>query len=293
VREWQVSGVASAAEAIASVPATVGSTHPLDATLVVRSGGIGVRFDSGPKLYVVTASYSRPGGSGWGASPSIDDPDTLTISTITREEPSDYDAFGNAVTNSALDPFDQSPMRVFTSVGFTVAKSRSSFNIAAAIGYVGKINSDNFTVPGVGTMLPGECMCVGINASQSYTSGSIIRVSYEFEARERYALGGGQFVTGFALRVKDTGLQCMGPTAGTRVDIVYKSGPQAGMPVQTPVFLDGSGRVKNSNAYAPGKIDGTSATTTLNSNIKKVTTADGTFLYYTMHAAVSFAGIFA
>ena len=216
-----------------------------------------VQDQGDPKLWRVTVQYSYntdmvASNSAPSGNPAVDTqqqgqapasrvenplsrPRDYSISSNTFPWAVETDRFGNAIQNSAGDPFI--PVPEIQRGGATITVGLNSVNSpsAAWIGAIGYLNSSSYTV-GPYVIGAGLAKLNGVSASLAYENGvSYWRWSLTFEYRP----------DGWAWVVANKGKRqtdANNPT-GQPVDIVTA----AGVPVSNPVYLDAAGY-----AIAPG-----------------------------------------
>ena len=235
---------------------TILSAYPDDANAFCISLSP-VQDQGDPKLWRVTAQYayntdmvasnSAPSGN-----PAVDTqqqgqapasrvenplarPRDYSISSNTFPWAVETDRFGNAIQNSAGDPFIPVPEIQRGGATITVGLNSSNSPSAAWIGAIGYLNASSYTV-GPYVIGAGLAKLNGVSASLAYENGvSYWRWSLTFEYRPD---GWAWVVANKGKRQTDVN----NPT-GQPVDIVTA----AGVPVSNPVYLDAAGY-----AIAPG-----------------------------------------
>lgn len=176
--------------------------------------------------WIFTASYGPYDPEAVPQNPT-ERPLQVSWGNATFEEIVDEDQDGNAVVNSAGDPFDPPITEEDTRPVLTVVRCQYTFSTTWATGYRNAINSDIFLGADPGTVR--SMPIVGV-LKKDQDIGWYWEVTYEFAYKPQ----------GWARVELDQGLRRTVDVGGTlkRQPILVR-----GVPVQSPVLLDGAGDV--------------------------------------------------
>jgi hypothetical protein len=256
---------------------TINSVHPINPFMYVVSIGIQQRS---PVYWEATANYSlfqtvdmtKP----LSAAPEISWEDADST------EPTDIDGFGNALLNSAGDPFPPQADQFGGDI-LCITRNEPMYLPQKNLTYRKKVNSDTWSPLGMFSLDPGQARCRSIRPTAKYVIGQpFVVVAYRFELR----------ADGFATKILDEGSQGWYDDSGTPT-----SGPfyQAGNPVVRAinVRLDGTGKPVDPSFKVTATLKTPIANPTALPSDVKVTTAipNGAFLAYTLPKSIAFAGI--
>lgn len=145
--------------------------------------------------------------------------------------PCDQDVNGNAILNSAGEPFSP-PIEVnVTSLMLSITRNESSFSALYAAGFTDMVNSDNFPTSS-GNIAANYMKVDSIigNPAWTVTTGIYYQVNYQFEILNANAVP-----QGWTRRILDAGKNKLVSGA------LYKIYDPQGLPVTDPIPLDGSG----------------------------------------------------
>jgi hypothetical protein len=203
--------------------------------------------------------------------------------------PVDVDANGIPILNSAGDPFDRPPEGTFYTTFIEVRRNQPFYDLAIAVQYAGKINSDNVTIPGVGTLLPGQMLCHGIEPTSEYSNGDpYVNVATKLELAAGVEQDGDKLWDGFKYRILDAGYNGWYDDSGTlKPGPFWTTTPVAG-PSSSPVLLDGTGKPRNAN-FKIGEQRKTPVTFPSQVPPSLTDTGSAVFIKYARHKAVPFA----
>lgn len=295
--------VTTATHATSGAPLpTLNSTSPLDTRYYVRSVSF-PRFD-GPRYATISVTYGLGKGSG---KEEEEDPLNASLRYSVRNgvstEATDADVDGNALLNSAGDPFAGTVQTNISALFIDVTRNESAFNLQQAIAFTNKVNSGQFSLAGY-PINPGEAYCVGIQPATQYSLGdTFVEVVYSFELRERLTLANGGRVTAFIHRLLDQGKRGWATIPGgggdsVRLDDIAVGGGENidPSPVSSDVLLDGNGQPLEKTAFqgmednweawaAPPANKAPNAIRDVNPN------TNATFLLYDKHFTANFAGL--
>lgn len=193
--------------------------------------------NAGPRYAVVSTVWKvGPFGGDLTEDDPLSNPVQYRWRPITETEPTDIDADGNPLLNSAGDQFGTPVTGFYNSYIVEAIRNESAFNPVFAVSFQNKVNQTNFTLAGQ-NIIAGEALCTGIFPSGSYTLDSpFVPVTYQFKIRERLTLSGGNRITSFVHRILDQGRR--GWTyAGQKVAIYDRNGT-GGLENPSPVAFD-------------------------------------------------------
>jgi hypothetical protein len=197
-------------DAIATLSAGVGASHPQDGRLYVADqGAIGVSNEGGPTTWRVTFNYTRKdGGAGAAGGDELLAKRTRWRWTPgTAGETTDNDLHGNVIANSAGSPFQPKAMREYPTLQLEAYRYVSRFDLPLALRFMGKNNSNGFTIAQFGRVEPGQVRCLFIGPTQDFIEvrdgeQPPVEICHRFEIRNA-AVSGEFNDPGFKLRVLD------------------------------------------------------------------------------------------
>jgi len=297
-RSWIVSEVTTGLDAVAAVIAQAGvdvnSAFPEESRLRADTDPSAKQL--GPKnWWEVGWNYIRPEAGSVTEEPDdpLDDPPKFRWAQGTFSIPTDIDADGYPVVNAVGLPFDGG----FTSdIRFrilTVTKNQSAYNPALSINFENTFNNANFNIPGVGTIAPGQMLCVSIEPTAEYDETSeYVPVAYTFHIWRGWNLDSDGVWDSWkarTLNVSRSGWWDDGgtPKLGNFVNL-------SGEPVTEPVLLNATGTPMLSGKY---KVDAgsaglkTPATGPVGTGPVFETTTNATFIKFRKARAADFAGL--
>lgn len=286
-RVFKVSGVSDTDEAATAlgVPQE-NDTHPRDNRLLAQVP----EARGGQSIYVVTVRYERRDTKGpTDTENPLDEPLKFRWVIGTESVQVDRDKDGNPILNAAGDPFDTPATADKPTLTLIVSQNESTFNLARAMATVGRVCSDTFTIPGVGTVLPGQCRCISISPAEQYFDGyeladGYVRVEYVFEFREDDAGNPGW---SFDHRILNQGYRGWwnDGAANQRGDF-YTAGDTPDR-VSVPVLLASDGTPVASQFKINKELEAPVA----NPAAPTGATVTGSYIYYRRYERVAFAGL--
>lgn len=257
-RGWLVTGVSNNAQAVAATGTTEGQGHPQNPLMTLKY------YDDepkGPYARHIVAHYTME-QVGANAAPLSIPPKLFARPTLTSTQV-DRDALGNPVTNSAGDPPSSRPSDDVVGVFYDYERNEPFFSVSTILTYMGAVNSDTFTVPGLGTFYPGQCKMQFVGPVEKGFAGSqFVPMKYTWEFRPGLAQDADGYWDGFKYRFQDVGrrswgVDTTGNTAiGELVDVTHE-------PIGSDVPLNGIGQPMPVNGmanYYNVKLSGTYAT---------------------------------
>lgn len=153
---------------------------------------------------------------------------------VTQSEPTDADADGNPLLNSAGDPFAGTVPGYINTYIVEATRNEAAFDPAFAVSFQNKINQAAFQLAGQ-AINAGEALCTGIFPPSDYKlDDEYVPVTYQFEIRERLTLFNGQRLTAFCHRILDQGRR--GWIYGTSKVAIYDRNGELSNP--SPVAQD-------------------------------------------------------
>jgi len=233
VRGWDVVGTSDGAEAVlASGVARVGQGHPSNTLMTCKS--VGVASVEGPTFFVVRATYDMGEYVEFPEDP-LNAPLDISWRPIRTPDAIDRDVDGNAITNSARDPYPPGVIsRDYVHLGLVIVRNEPFFNIVKTLIFQNKVNNN----PGYLGPIPiaaGECKCITIAPATSYkATARFIPIAYEFEflgLAEEYP------DNPFQIRIIDQGMR--GWSDSSTVDELRNDSDEQ---VTTDVRLNGYGK---------------------------------------------------
>ncbi len=179
--------------------------------------------------WTVTVEY-KPYPKGQQSDNPLAEPAQWNCSFSHSEQVREIDCNGNAICNSAGDPFQDPLIYDVARPHISITQNESSFPQTAA-SYVDYVNSDTFLGWG------SKCVrCTSIGAQSAYKQeyGHYWVVSYEFDVKQTWPDGDG----GWVVKVYDKGLKEKDPNGGSKPVPIKIPGGQI---ASTAIYLDGSG----------------------------------------------------
>lgn len=275
-----VSGATTMLEAAgAPLVPPAGATFSLDNRL--RAGPPQISTPDSPTTFVIVVSFDTPQGTSGGnnepsnlASPPVYHPQ-ITLST----EEVDSDVQGNPIIASSRESFSRNQKVRFPSIRYVYKRWESSFDGPRAITFTRSINSDNFFMPGFGTVAAGQAFCEGITVAAAFDrTAKAIQVQYAFELRE----------DGFKTRIMDEGIRAWYTDGSTQKQGQLQDAKNN--IITTPVRLDGYGSPFDDNVYTIGGVT-PSGLPTPPTGAEVIITRDAAFLQYSLYKARPFTGL--
>lgn len=230
------------------IPA-MGDPYPGDSTLRVVSKDA-TALEDNPTIFDVVVIYSTgeaggPGGGEEDPPNPLDLPAVISYGYAESTVPAKFTVddlgavqlnAGDAIVNSAGDPFDPPPERLVFDTVFTIRKNRASLNVIAFDVYQGAVNSDTWS-----GFAPGTCR-LRMTATEETSQGiDFYAVEYQVTVITN---------TGFTddaqdLHLVDEGFRYI-DSEGDKVEVLDDRGEKA----TVPALLNGSGGL--ATGYASG-----------------------------------------
>ena len=240
-------------DAISTLGAGVGSSHPQDGRLYIADqSAIGASNEGGPTTWRVSFSYTRKDGStggGGGGSEMLDRPTRWRWLPGLSAETIDKDIHGNVIGNSAGTPFEPKATREFPTLILEAYRYYSTFDMAIALRFIGRVNSNAFNISQFGRVEPGQVRCLMLAPTQDFQEvpdgeQPPVELCHRFEIRN-LAVSGEAKDPSFKLRVLDKGRSGWWDDNGTKTrgDFSTKDTETGDyVAVSEDVLLDGQGR---------------------------------------------------
>ncbi len=232
-REYQVGSMPQ-------VPA-IGAAHPDDPYCWLQS--IDVNLTEPKYGWTVTLNYSSEREL---ATDPTSDPAIITVNTEQFQKVADRDKDGNAICNSAGDPFDPPYMMDDSRRVIQIQKNMSG-HPSWVLNYADVVNSDSFIVNGVTyTAGQGKVQRVTIGEQQVRNGVPFVTVSLEIHLQR----------DGWILRPLDAGFRQLAYDGTTRINIYNPAATPSETGdlerVTAPVPLDGFGKAQVNPTTASG-----------------------------------------
>ncbi len=191
--------------------------------------------------WIVTLNYGWYDANQAGGGPSqnpLDMPIEVSWSLRDHETVLDTDQNGNAVLNTAGDPFDPPAVIDDPRLVMTVVRNEQLFNIAWVLKYRNAVNSDPFA-----GFDPLTCKVLNISGRSQWhqDAGWYYQTTYEFEFLAAYI--DYDTNTGFRPRILSQGFRAISSVTGLPYHITLK-----GLPINSPMLLDKNGYLLATNA---------------------------------------------
>jgi hypothetical protein len=240
-------------DAISTLGAGVGSSHPQDGRLYIADqSAIGASNEGGPTTWRVSFSYTRKDGStggGGGGSEMLDRPTRWRWLPGLSAETIDKDIHGNVIGNSAGTPFEPKATREFPTLILEAYRYYSTFDMAIALRFIGRVNSNAFNISQFGRVEPGQVRCLMLAPTQDFQEVADgeqppVELCHRFEIRNK-VVSGAEKDPSFQLRVLDKGRSGWWDDNGTKTRGEFSTkDPDTGdyVAVSDDVLLDGGGR---------------------------------------------------
>ncbi len=226
--QFIATGFTDAEQARCACDIQVGVSHDLDTTLIASEPSIST--PNGPQNFVLDFDFAPSAGITFGGDATtslLKTPPTYYPDVQQTKEPIDKDSYGNAITNSAGDPFSTNAQDDFASIFYVYERYEAKYDGAKAMAYSNKLNADVFDMPGFGRVAKGQAMCKSIRVAEKYNRETkAVLMVYTFEIRE----------DGFDLRILDKGRRAW---SSTGIDDIYVGAN--GKQVSDDVLLNGYG----------------------------------------------------
>ena len=252
-RQWVVTGAADATAALAAVVAYGGypnAAHPQDARLL-QKGQCDVSMN-GPASFVVASSYELPESGQFGRDENpLDKPIEVSEAkgTFSEEAEGDAEAVAQPIVDTAGFPYESNPAKEFTYRIITLRRNESTRQVSRSIAYEDHVNSDNFVIPLIGMVEPGQALCVAIEPTGPYTIlSTYVPMQYVFWIRKGVVKDSDNLWDAWKFRLRSQGLRGWYDDSGTK-----KSGPfvwaNSGERISGPILLDATGKPLETNSY--------------------------------------------
>jgi hypothetical protein len=179
--------------------------------------------EDSPFLWRVTVSYSTEvTEQAQQAEDPLQEPKDISWDTESYQKAVEQDRAGNAICNSALDPFDPPPTIDDSRLTLTIERNEAIDNPTRMKDYQDAVNSDTFY-----GFPAGEWKVAQMSCKRQYRNNVFFwRWVYKFHHR----------VEGWKLKLLDAGYRTWTLPDGWK-DILSK-----GVPIQQPALLDGTGK---------------------------------------------------
>jgi hypothetical protein len=277
---WVVTDVASKSEAIDAAVAH-NEQHPDNANLRAYQRDAA---QVGPLAWRVTAQY-RFGEFGPGEDDPLNEPIEIDWQFIKETLPIDRDVDNNAIVNSAGDPYDPPPSRVYAHVALVIRRNEPLFSAATALAYIDKVNAAPITIAGAGTLDTEQMLCDMIAPASSYRADAeYVPVVYRFILKPG--------TRPHQLRTVDQGRNGWYQDGSDTKPGAIVDGE--GNPVLADVRLDGTGKPINAQYKITGGKETPVATATLPAGLDvddELSTADVKYLGWTVFQTADFTAL--
>lgn len=212
------------------------SPHPLDFRMLA-SDAKASKWKSDPLTHIVEVTYdSQTGAEDRGDDDPLARPATIETDFIAYQKPLVYDKDGNAVLNSAKDPFDPPAQIEDSRIILKFTRFEASLDVARSLAYRNAVNTDSFW-----GFSAGEVMCMYIKQTRHFENAiEYWQTSYEFHVKENGSLNSDGTDTpylGWDIVIPDMGYNEVGAN-GKRYMIHEDNSTR---PVSVPVRLNGAG----------------------------------------------------
>lgn len=221
----------------------IGSSHPLYSNLKVQSYDVEEGEDNEKKILNVTVNYAFDDSSSSGGSEG----DEYNIEHWgwdlgTSDQELTTDISGNAVLNSAKDPFENVPIIQVPTPTFTKTVKykdrKSGWNTL-----VGCVNNADVTIGGI-TFLKWTLLC-NISEERIYGEEWMYRYNVQLKYKSTKARLYGKSEEkeiGWQLAIVDAGIREIGPDGKKRVILLPSTDSNIDVAVTSPTLLDGKGK---------------------------------------------------
>jgi hypothetical protein len=216
---------------------SLGDDHPKHTTAKVISID-GEPYNQHDLLFMVTVEYSTAQDKQAQAENPLLRPAEIVWGSTESTETFFRDANGNAVANSAGEPFQTLLDRETSELTISITRNEETHNAWFAESYSHTINSNIVTIDGT-SFAPGVLKLSPITATKTTENGyTFYRVSYSIKVRR----------DGWKITVLDTGFNELIDPNPDDEDVAKVLRPivdgTTGMPIKNPWPLDGHGRKK-------------------------------------------------
>ncbi len=217
----------------ASIP-DYGEAYPHDAAALARK--ISVADTENRELWEVTVLYERP-TPGTGAVTPLSDDVRIRWGSIPYMRVLERDIYGNAILNSANDPFDPPLEQELRGKTVTIVRNESDYDPGVAAGFEEYVNHAQVQIAGF-TVYAGQARCVEYSGESDKRAGvDYWSVTYVIHFVPYAGLGNSAGTDSWAREVLDQGFYYYN-SDGKKTRIVIR-----GSPVVTPKLLDGNGGI--------------------------------------------------
>ncbi len=179
--------------------------------------------------WTIVCDYA-PFPKGQSSDDPLAEPAQWSCSFTHSEVVMEIDCSGNAICNSAGDPFQDPLMADVARPHISITQNESTFP-ETAMSYVDYVNSDTFLGWSEKCV---KCTSIGAQSAYKQEYGHYWIVSYEFDIRAPWWDGDG----GWVCKVIDKGLKEKDPNGGSKPVPIKLPGGQI---ASTAAYLDGSG----------------------------------------------------
>jgi hypothetical protein len=211
---------------------TLGALYTSGSTITAKQIGPAQEVDGNPAVIIVPVEFNdefdfqeqdenpliRPADINWGS--------------VYYERAFEVDANGDAVLNSAGDPFDPPPTQPVVRLQCTIERNVATHNPTTAFAYINTVNNGNVTIAGV-SVTAGQALMVDFSATSQREAGTVY-------ARQRFVI---EFAPSFVREILDAGYYQL--TGGDKLPILDDNGD----PFTEPQLLDGSGEVTTTPTF--------------------------------------------
>ncbi len=221
--------------------------HPDQSRLKVRSVEA-ARVGFG--IYKLSVAYAIPQGAGGGGDEfpdgeddPLDEPNTFDWVLGNESVQFDRDIDDNPILNSALDPFVKLPTRYRGTIGCIIRRWEPFFDVQLPLTYKNTVNSNTFTVGGLGVIQAGQAFCEAITPTDTYKSdAALLKIEYRFKFDQ----------LGFQLKAIDQGPQSYSFFVTTQLTSKGQIFTLDGEKASKDVLLNGRGGLVNKTGFLVG-----------------------------------------
>lgn len=208
--------------------------HPDQSRLKVRSREV---ERPGFNMWRLTCTYEIPvddSGFDDGDGDPLDEPVKFEWEIGNETISIDRDRDGHPLLNSAGDPFETNPQRQRLTLHLVLKRYEPFFDVQLPMAYMNTVNSESFTVPGLGIVQAGQAYRSSIEAAAPYSADfQSILVEYRFRFDP----------LGFQLKLIDQGYQSWWHKTPSSDDVKGRITTKDELTVSKPVLLNGAGRI--------------------------------------------------
>lgn len=261
---WDATGTTDALAVRAALPVREGSTHPQ--TAILKCTTLELTRNRGPFMWLATAQFEQVQVSqGGGSEDPLQRPTRIRWrkGNITRHIERDWN--GKPIINSTKQPFSQPSSDVTNTLFLTVTRWEPYFAVGQSLQYENRLNQNNMSLAGVGSVGKGQMLCTQIIAPDEFDSsvnglaGSALRIEYNWELRGGSGfMGPDGYHDGFSDRKLDQGTRGFYDDSGLKMGPFCTSGSDPRI-LSDPVLLNGQGKPLDNLVKVLGE-DGTAKT---------------------------------